>query len=463
MKTLIHNATIVNEGRIFVGSVLIEADRIAEVFEAADPRLRPVAEGLPSAAIVDAQGMILIPGVIDTHVHFRDGGQSENPAGTFYSESRAARAGGVTSVVDMPNTKPQTTTLETLEAKEALAARDSAVNYGFMLGATNDNIDALLALEPTRYAAIKLFLGSSTGNMLVNDPEQLDHLFRDARKLIVAHCEEERVVQANLANAKREYQGTDGETAALHPKIRNNEACFLSTYHAIERARRYGTRFHVAHISTATELSLLSNFDLDKKHITAEVTPNHLWFDDRDYAELGNLIKCNPAIKTPDDRLALWAALEDGLIDTIATDHAPHPLEAKQRPYFDAPSGIPSIQHSLQMMLEVAVGSGQWVVDSTRGQAPPTTHYPLPTIVQKMCHNPALLFGIKGRGFIRKGYQADLVLVRPGVEETVTRESLLYKCGWSPLEGQTFHSRIERVWVNGNDTGGGAEALRFDR
>ena len=463
MKTLIHNATIVNEGRIFVGSVLVEDDRIAKVFEASDPRLRPVAEGLPSAAIVDAQNMLLMPGVIDTHVHFRDGGQSENPAGTFYSESRAARAGGVTSVVDMPNTKPQTTTLEALEAKEALAARDSAVNYGFMLGATNDNIDTLLAIEPTRYAAIKLFLGSSTGNMLVNDPEQLDHLFRDARKLIVAHCEEERVVQANLANAKREYQGTDGETAALHPKIRNNEACFLSTYHAIERARRYGTRFHVAHISTATELSLLSNFDLDKKHITAEVTPNHLWFDDRDYAELGNLIKCNPAIKTPDDRLALWAALEDGLIDTIATDHAPHPLEAKQRPYFDAPSGIPSIQHSLQMMLEVAVGSGQWVVDSTRGQTLPTTHYPLPTIVQKMCHNPALLFGIEGRGFIRKGYKADLVLVRPGVEEKVTRESLLYKCGWSPLEGQTFHSRIERVWVNGNDQPSTGEPLKFNK
>ena len=463
MKTLIHNATIVNEGRIFVGSVLVEGDRIAEVFEASDPRLRPVAEGLPSAAIVDAQNMLLMPGVIDTHVHFRDGGNSENPAGTFYSESRAARAGGVTSVVDMPNTKPQTTTLEALEAKEALAARDSAVNYGFMLGATNDNIDTLLAIEPTRYAAIKLFLGSSTGNMLVNDPEQLDHLFRDARKLIVAHCEEERVVQANLANAKREYQGTDGETAALHPKIRNNEACFLSTYHAIERARRYGTRFHVAHISTAIELSLLSNFDLDKKHITAEVTPNHLWFDDRDYAELGNLIKCNPAIKTPDDRLALWAALEDGLIDTIATDHAPHPLEAKQRPYFDAPSGIPSVQHSLQMMLEVAVGSGQWIEDSTRGQALPTTHYPLPTIVQKMCHNPALLFGIEGRGFIRKGYKADLVLVRPGVEEKVSRESLLYKCGWSPLEGQTFHSRIERVWVNGNDQPSTGEPLKFNK
>ena len=447
MKTLIHNATIVNEGRIFVGSVLIDGDRIAEVFETSDPRLRPVAEGLPSAAIADVQGLLLLPGVIDTHVHFRDGGNSENPAGTFYSESRAARAGGVTSVIDMPNTKPQTVGLAELEAKEALAARDSAVNYGFMLGATNDNIDTLLAIEPTRYAAIKLFLGSSTGNMLVNNPEQLDHLFRDTRKLIVAHCEEERVVQANLANAKREYQGTAGETAALHPKIRNSEACFLSTYHAIERARRYGTRFHVAHISTATELSLLSNFSLDKKHITAEVTPNHLWFDDRDYAELGNLIKCNPAIKTAEDRLALWAALEDDLIDTIATDHAPHPLEAKRRPYFDAPSGIPSIQHSLQMMLEPAISNNELLLMA----------------VQKMCHNPALLFGIKDRGFIRKGYRADLVLVRPGVEETVTRESLLYKCGWSPLEGQTFHTRVEHVWVNGDDTGGGAEALEFSK
>ena len=467
MKTLIHNATIVNEGRIFVGSVLVEGDRIAEVFEASDPRLRPVAEGLPSAAIVDAQGMILLPGVIDTHVHFRDGGQSENPAGTFYSESRAARAGGVTSVIDMPNTKPQTTTLETLETKEAMAARDSAVNYGFMLGATNENIDDLLAIEPTRYAAIKLFLGSSTGNMLVNNPEQLDHLFRDARKLIVAHCEEEAVIQANMHNFKLEHQGKPTETAALHPQIRNSEACFLSTYRAIERARRYGTRFHVAHISTATELSLLSNFDLEKKHITAEVTPNHLWFNDRDYATLGNFIKCNPAIKSNDDRLALWAALEDGLIDTIATDHAPHPLEAKQRPYFDAPSGIPSIQHSLQMMLEAVFGveSGKWKVESSEEltEKLSTFNFQLLTFISKMCHNPALLFGIKDRGFIRKGYKADLVLVRPGVEETVSKESLLYKCGWSPLEGQTFHTRIERVWVNGDDTSTGAEALRFSR
>ena len=447
MRTLIHNATIVNEGKIFKGSVIINGAIIEDVVDSETFHFP-----LSTFHLQEAEGLLLLPGVIDTHVHFRDGGQSENPAGTFYSESRAARAGGVTSVIDMPNTKPLTTTLEALEAKEALAARDSAVNYGFMLGATNDNIDALLAIEPTRYAAIKLFLGSSTGNMLVNNPEQLDHLFRDARKLIVAHCEQEEVIQANLANAKHEFQGTAGETAALHPKIRNNEACFLSTYHAIERARKYGTRFHVAHISTATELSLLSNFDLDKKHITAEVTPNHLWFDDRDYAKLGNLIKCNPAIKSNDDRLALWMALEDGLIDTIATDHAPHPLEAKQKPYFDAPSGIPSIQHSLQMMLEIVFSDQRSVVSDL-----------LPLLVSKMCHNPALLFGIEGRGFIRKDYKADLVLVRTGVEETVTKESLLYKCGWSPLIGQTFHTHIEHVWVNGNDTGGGAQALQFSK
>lgn len=441
MKTIIHNATIVNEGRIFNGTVVVDGDRIADITEG----VLETTEEQPHNTI-DATGLFLLPGVIDTHVHFRDGGMSENPAGTFYTESRAALAGGVTSVIDMPNTKPQTTTLEALEAKEALAARDSAVNYGFMLGATNDNIDNLLAIEPTRYAAIKLFLGSSTGNMLVNDSEQLDRLFRDAKKLIVAHCEEEAVVQANMQNMKREYQGTEKESAALHPQIRNTEACFLSTYKAIERARRFGTRLHIAHISTATELSLLSNFDITKKNITAEVTPNHLWFDDRDYPELGNLIKCNPAIKSNDDRLALWAALEDDIIDTIATDHAPHPLEAKQKPYFDAPSGIPSIQHSLQMMLEAAINNEEL----------------LTLVVRKMCHNPALLFGIKERGFIRKGYKADLVLVRTGVEESVTKESLLSKCGWSPLEGMTFHTHIERVYVNGKEKGS-AEPLSFNR
>ena len=448
MKTLIHNATVVNEGRIFIGSVLIDGDRIEAILPSDHSEHSDYSE------IVDATGMLLLPGVIDTHVHFRDGGKSENPAGTFYTESRAARAGGVTSVIDMPNTNPQTT-LEALEAKETLASRDSAVNYGFMLGATNDNIDTLLQIEPTRYAAIKLFLGSSTGNMLVNSPEQLDRLFRDARKLIVAHCEEESVIQANMQNYKLEYQGTDGETAALHPKIRNTEACYLSTYHAIERARKYGTHLHIAHLTTATELDLLSNFDLERKNITAEVTPNHLWFDDRDYAQLGNLIKCNPAIKSNDDRLALWAALVDGLIDTIATDHAPHTIEAKRKPYFDAPSGIPSVQHSLQMMLE-----GIFNPVSTGDESLQQTWLPL--LVQRMCHNPATLFGIKGRGFIRPGYKADLVLVRTGVEETVKRENLLSKCGWSPLEGQTFHTHIERVWVNGNNSGK-AEALNFTK
>lgn len=457
MKTLIHNATIVNEGRIFVGSVIINGDIIEEIVESESFHFP-----LSSFHLIEAEGLLLLPGVIDTHVHFRDGGQSENPAGTFCSESRAARAGGVTSVIDMPNTKPQTIGLAELEAKESLAARDSAVNYGFMLGATNDNIDTLLSVEPTRYAAIKLFLGSSTGNMLVNDPGQLDRLFRDSSKLIVAHCEDENIIQANLKNFKLEYQGTAGETAALHPKIRNNEACFLSTYHAVERARRYGTRLHIAHLTTATELSLLSNFDLNKKHITAEVTPNHLFFDDRDYAELGNLIKCNPAIKGNDDRMALWAALEDDLIDTIATDHAPHPLEAKQKPYFDAPSGIPSIQHSLQMMLEAVFHSEPSDTLAISELRTPNSEL-LTMLVSKMCHNPALLFGIRDRGFIRKGYKADLVLVQPNTEYTVTKENLFYKCGWSPLEGQTFHTRIEHVWVNGDDTGGGAEALQFSK
>ncbi|MCR5822316.1 MAG: amidohydrolase family protein [Bacteroidales bacterium] len=461
MRTLIHNATIVNEGDIFVGSVIINGEIIEDIVKGETFHFP-----LSSFHLYDATGMLLLPGVIDTHVHFRDGGNSENPAGNFYTESRAARKGGVTSVIDMPNTKPLTTTLEALEAKEALAARDSAVNYGFMLGATNDNIDDLLAVEPTRYAAIKLFLGSSTGNMLVNDSEQLDHLFEKAQKLIVAHCEDENVIQANLRNFKLEFQGTDKETAELHPKVRNTEACFLSTYHAVERARRYGTRLHIAHLSTATELSLLSNFDIDKKNITAEVTPNHLWFDDRDYAELGNLIKCNPAIKSNDDRLALWAALDDGLIDTIATDHAPHPIEAKRKPYFDAPSGIPSIQHSLQMMLEAVFGveSGKWKAESSEELTEKLSsfNFQLSTFITKMCHNPATLFGIRDRGFIRPGYKADLVLVRTGVEDTVTRESLLYKCGWSPLEGQTFHTRIEHVFINGSENGN-AEPLEFSK
>lgn len=447
MNFIIKNATIVNEGTIKVASLHIKEGRI-EAIDSWDnlKQLLPQKEGQldmfnsqEAIEVVDAQGQYLLPGVIDTHVHFREPGLTEKA--DFYTESRAAAAGGVTSVVDMPNTKPQTTTMELLEEKKQIARQKSLVNYGFMLGATNDNIDEVLKADPKEYAAIKLFLGSSTGNMLVNDSDKLDHLFEKSRKLIVAHCEEEGIVQANNHNAKLEYQGTDKETAALHPKIRTTEACFVSTYKAIERARKYGTRLHIAHVSTATELDLLSNMDLDQKNVTAEVTPNHLWFDDRDYAELGNKIKCNPAIKSNDDRLALWAGLYDGLLDTIGTDHAPHTLESKNLPYFDAPGGIPSIQHSLMMMLEPAIVSN---IDGGE------TESMLPMIVEKMCHAPAKLFGIKERGFIRKGYHADMVLVEPGKACQITKESLIYKCGWSPLEGATFHSRITKTWVNGS-------------
>ena len=448
-RFLIRNATLVNEGVTAVGDLLTADGRIAAI-RLHDADVNAPALSDDGAIVIDGTGCYLLPGIIDTHVHFRDSGDGSHPAGDFATESRAAFAGGVTSVIDMPNTQPPTTSMEALEAKEARAAACSAVNYGFMLGLTNDNLEQLLAIEPTRYAAIKLFLGSSTGNMLVDNEQVLDQLFARSRKLIVAHCEDERVIQYNLANLRAEFQGTDQESAALHPKVRNVEACFLSTYHAIERARRHNTRLHIAHLSTATELSLLSNWPLERKRITAEVTPNHLWFDDRDYAALGNKIKCNPAIKSNDDRLALWAALEDGLIDTIATDHAPHPLSEKERRYFDAPGGIPSIQHSLQMMFEMVAG-GQWSIA---------------TVVQKMCHNPALLFGIEERGFLREGYHADLVLVRPDEKgETVTADALRYKCGWSPLEGMTFHSHIEHVWVNGDDSGtpAAAQALTFSR
>lgn len=434
----IKNATIVNEGQIFTGTVRIDGDRIAKISsgESTSDTSSPVSH------TIDAEGLLLIPGVIDTHVHFREPGLTEKA--DMATESAAAVAGGVTSFVDMPNTKPQTTTTQLLEEKVALAAAKSHANYGFMLGATNNNIDQLLEADPSSYAAIKLFLGSSTGDMLVNNPQALDKLFSQSKKLIVAHCEEEDIVQANLRNFKMECAGTNRETAALHPQIRTTEACYVSTYKAIERARRYKTRLHIAHISTATELDLLSNMPLEQKHVTAEVTPNHLWFDDRDYAELGNRIKCNPAIKRNEDRLALWAALYDGLIDTIATDHAPHTLESKQQRYFDAPGGIPSIQHSLTMMLE-PLFNNSYNADEQREFRDTW----LPLIVRLMCHNPALLFRIRDRGFIREGYKADLTLLKPNVSNTVTRESLYYKCGWSPLEGQTFHSRVEMTFVNG--------------
>ena len=445
MNYIIKNGTVVNEGTLQACDLYIHDGKFVED-----------GSRLKEPQIFDATGCYILPGIIDTHVHFRDPGFPEKA--DFASESRAALAGGVTSVIDMPNTNPQTTTLAELEAKEQIAAQKSAVNYAFMIGATNDNISQLLNIPTERYAAIKLFLGSSTGNMLVNRPEALDKLFKESRKLIVAHCEDESIIQANLRNYRLEYAGTESETASLHPKIRNTEACFVSTYKAIERARKYGTHLHIAHVSTATELSLFSNKELCEKNITAEVTPNHLWFDDRDYAELGNLIKCNPAIKSNDDRLALWSGLIDGTIDTIATDHAPHSLDSKMQRYFDAPGGIPSIQHSLQMMLEgffnptaVEDGSHEEILQEW-----------LPLIVAKMSHNPATLFKIDRRGFIRPGYYADLAIVEPGTTE-VTHDSILYKCGWSPLEGKSFHTRIRQVFLNGMPANqSGAMPLKFN-
>ena len=432
MDLIIRNATVVNEGTLEKRAVGVSNGRFCDAEKVA-----------ADAREIDGTGCLLLPGVIDTHVHFRDPGLTEKA--DFATESRAAAAGGVTSVVDMPNTNPQTTTLELLEEKERMAAEKSLVNYGFMLGATNSNIADLLEIDPERFAAIKLFLGSSTGNMLVNDPRMLDLLFKKSRQLIVAHCEDEGIIRANNDNFRLEFRGTDRETAELHPKIRNTEACYVSSYKAIERARKYGTQFHLAHVSTATELNLLSNKALGEKNITAEVTPNHLWFDDRDYAELGNKIKCNPAIKTNDDRLALWAGLYDGLIDTIGTDHAPHTLQQKEQPYFDAPGGIPSIQHALVMMLEAVVHNG--LQGDEENDMERTW---LPLLVEKMSHNPAKRFGIKERGFVKNGYWADFVLVRTGVENTVKEEDLLYKCGWSPLTGSTFHSQVEKTFVNGN-------------
>ena len=435
MDYIIKNATIVNEGALQKASLYVK-----------DGRIEAIADNIAAdtAQVIDAEGCYLLPGIIDTHVHFRDGGDGSNPAGDFHTESRAAALGGVTSVVDMPNTNPQTTSLALMEDKKRMAAEKSTVNYGFMIGATNENIDDLLQIPVTQYAAIKLFLGSSTGNMLVNNPERLDQLFEHSQKLIVAHCEEEANIQANMAEYKHLYQGTPEETAALHPKVRDTAACYVCTYKAIERARKFGTHLHIAHITSANEVDLLSNQELDVKNVTAEVTPNHLWFDDRDYAEQGNKIKCNPAIKSNADRMALWAALYDGRIDTIGTDHAPHTKEAKSKRYFDAPSGIPSIQHSLQMMVEPFFNS---CTDEKEREELIKTW--LPVLVTKMCHNPATLFGIEQRGFIRQGYQADLVLVNPNATTKVTADSLQYKCGWSPLEGCTFHSQISHVLING--------------
>lgn len=426
MKQLISHAEIVNEGRIQKGSVLIDGERIEKVFSA-DEKV----EVDSSVEIIDAEGLWLLPGVIDDQVHFREPGLTHK--GDIFTESRAAVAGGVTSYMEMPNTNPQTITIELLEEKYALAANKSLANYSFYMGATNTNILELVKVNPREVCGIKVFMGSSTGNMLVNDIEALNRIFDESPTLIAAHCEDEEIIQHNVNYYKNIYGEHVG--VEFHPLIRSEKACFKSSSFAAELAHKYNSRLHILHLSTAAELSLLrDDIPLKDKKITAEVCVHHLWFSDQDYAAFGNKIKWNPAIKKESDRLALIEALLSNKIDVVATDHAPHTREEKQGTCYTASSGGPLVQHSLTAMLQLAK-KGYFTVEK---------------VVEKMCHAPADLFRIEERGYIRPGYFADLVLVDPSQSQQVTPENILYKCGWSPFEGEIFDTRVVRTFVNGN-------------
>jgi dihydroorotase, multifunctional complex type len=424
MKTLIKNAIIVNENTLFQGDLLIEGERIAKI----DTHITPKG----NYTLVDAEGKYLLPGVIDDQVHFREPGLTHKA--TIATESRAAVAGGVTTFFEQPNTVPQTVTIPLLEEKFAIAAQTSAANYSFFLGGTNDNLEELKRLDPKACAGVKLFLGSSTGNMLVDNEKTIEAIFSNVDMVIAAHCEDEATIRHNLARYQAEY-GED-IPIAMHPYIRSAEACYLSSSRAIALAQKTGARLHVFHLSTAQETELFRNdIPLEEKKITAEVCVHHLWFAEEDYATKGAFIKWNPAVKTAADRAALWTALLDDRLDVIATDHAPHTLEEKSHNgYTNIPSGAPLVQHSLVAMLEKA----------HKGTIS------IKKIVEKMCHNPAILFEIKHRGYLREGYYADLVLVDMDTQWTVQKQNLLYKCGWSPLEGQLFHSRIVSTYVNGS-------------
>ena len=419
MRTLIHGAKIVNEGQVFDGSLVVENEKIAEIIpDKAHPEVL-------YDEVIDASGCFVLPGVIDDHVHFREPGLTEKA--DIASESCAAAAGGVTSYFDMPNTVPQTTTLEALEDKFAAAAQKSHVNYSFFFGATNDNVGLFDQLDVHRIPGIKLFMGSSTGNMLVDRRESLERIFASARLPIMAHCEDTDIINRNMAEAKRLYG--DDPDVVHHPEIRSEEACYESTRLAVELARKHHARLHIAHLTTAKELELLNNVQT----ITAEATVSHLYFCDEDYAQLGTRIKCNPAIKTSHDREALRCAINDGRISVIGTDHAPHLLSQKEGGCVRAASGMPMIQFSLVTMLELV---DEGVLSLER-------------MVELMCHHPARLFEVRQRGFIRNGYQADLVLVRPDTPWTVTKADIQSKCGWSPMEGHQFNWRVERTLCNG--------------
>ena len=422
-RTWIHHATIVNEGRSFTGSVVIEGEQISEVLEG-DARPSSVCD-----EEIDAHGWFLLPGVIDDHVHFRDPGLTHKA--DMATETAAAAAGGVTSFMDMPNCNPQTTTLETLDRKFADAATKCIVNYSFYFGATNNNADLLARLDKTHVCGVKLFMGASTGNMLVDRMDTLRKIFSEAGMLIATHCEDQHIIRRNTELFKEKY-GEDPDVC-FHPMIRSEEACWESSSLAVRLAKETGARLHILHVSTARELELLENKPLHEKRITAEACVSHLFFCDEDYKTLGTRIKCNPSIKTRHDRDALRAALRTDLIDVIGTDHAPHLLSEKQGGALKAVSGMPTLQFSLASIYEL-------VYEDVLS---------MEQLVQKMCHAPAELFRIKNRGYIRPGYQADLVLLNPNHEWTVTPDCIESKCGWSPMEGRTFHGKVEKTFVNG--------------
>ncbi len=421
--TIIRNARIVNEGQIANADVLIHHGRIEKIAGEISVN-RPCTE-------VNAEGLLLMPGAIDDQVHFREPGLTHK--GEIYTEARAAVAGGITSFMEMPNTVPQATTQQLLEEKYARAAQCSLANYSFFMGTTNHNLEEVLRTNPRNVCGIKIFMGSSTGDMLVDSESVLEQVFANAPTLIATHCEDEATIRANLESARATY----GEMVppSQHPVIRNAEACFKSSSFAVGLARKHGTRLHILHISTARETELFSNdLPLEKKKITAEACIHHLWFTDHDYITKGNLIKWNPAVKSIADREAIRKAVLDNRIDVIATDHAPHTMGEKKLPYFKAPSGGPLVQHALVAMMDM-VKEG-WIS--------------IEQVVEKMAHAPAVLFNVEDRGFIREGYFADLVLVDPDAPWTVQPSNILYKCGWSPFEGHTFSSSVKMTFVNGH-------------
>ena len=422
VKQLIKNATVVNENTIFEADVLLQDDRIQKIG-------KDISDA--EAKVIDATGKYLLPGVIDDQVHFREPGLTHK--GNIASESRAAIAGGITTFMEQPNTNPQTTTIEKLEEKFAMASASSYANYSFLFGGTNDNLEELKRLDKNACSGVKLFLGSSTGNMLVDDEEVLEKIFQSTEMVISAHCEDEGTIRRNLAKYKAKYG--DDIPIKYHPLIRSEEACYLSSSKAIDLAKRTGARLHVFHLTTGKEMDLFRNdIPLEEKKITSEVCIHHLWFSDADYDTKGTLIKWNPAVKTAADRAKLWEALLDDRIDVIATDHAPHLLEEKDNVYTKAPSGGPLVQHALPAMLQK---HKEGVIS-------------LEKLVEKMCHNPAKLFDIEKRGFIREGYYADLVLVDMDNAWEATQENAFYKCGWSPFDGFTFSSKITHTFVNGH-------------